>query len=137
MTPQRKLTESDFVTLEAALSETERGRLFLAEVARRRRAEDAARILSALERLEARATRNEGEQTRRRQESERATEVLRQLAEALRDLRASADARARASAASRGEEDRPAEPRSALEQRFAALVALDGPDLDGGVKRFG
>lgn len=134
------LTEADFAALESALLETERGRQFLAEVARRRRAEDAARVLAAIERLEARAARGEVEQARRRLEAERAGEVVRQLAEVLKDLRPLADSqtRARILAARGGVEPRPAKDKpDGLERRFAALVELDKQDLGSGLTQFG
>ena len=52
--PPQGLSEADFETIEAAVMETERGRWFLGEFARRTRASDTLRILEALDRLEAR-----------------------------------------------------------------------------------
>ena len=46
------LMESDFDTIEAAVMETQRGRWFLAEYARRNRAADTLTILAAMARLE-------------------------------------------------------------------------------------
>ena len=44
---------NDFMAIEAAVMETVRGRWFLAEYARRRRAEDSALVVRAINRLEA------------------------------------------------------------------------------------
>ena len=131
------LEESDFAALEATLSGTRQGRLFLAEVARRHRDEQVARILAALEQLEACAARSESEQATRRGQVERAAEVIGQLAEALRQLRPAAGARSRSGAASPGIEDKAKEKRNALERRFAALVALDAQGPGDGVRLFG
>jgi hypothetical protein len=128
------LTEADFEAIESAVMETERGRSFLSEFARRRRAEDATRVLAAIDRLEARAVRGDVERARQRLESERAAEVVRQLGEVLKELRPLADARLR----SRTMATRPQIGKSGgLEHRFAALVELDGQDIDDEVKLFG
>jgi hypothetical protein len=50
--PPPGLNEADFEVIEAAVMETARGRWFLAEYARRCRAQDTDRILSAIARLE-------------------------------------------------------------------------------------
>lgn len=52
--PPAGIDLSDFEAIEGAVSETARGRWFLAEYARRLRAADTGRILEALNRLEAR-----------------------------------------------------------------------------------
>jgi hypothetical protein len=139
--PGQNLTEADFETIESAVMETERGRWFLAEFARRRRAEDATRILAAIDRLEARAMRGEVERARQRLESERAAEIIRQLADVLKDLRPLADARVRSRKLAEREasEKKPegaSKPRG-LEGRFARLVELDGQDLEDNLKLFG
>ena len=51
--PPAGLEESDFETIEEAVMETARGRWFLIEYARRARADDTARLLEAVARLEA------------------------------------------------------------------------------------
>ena len=119
--------------------ETARGRWFLAEFARRRRVEDAARVLAAIDRLEARAMRGEIERARLRVESERAAEVIRQLAQVLKDLRPLAEARgyARALAKRSGDAPKASGKSRGLEQRFAALVELDAQDLENELKLFG
>src|SRR5215471_15903255 len=47
------LSEADYSAIEAAVMETERGRWFLAEYARRNRHADTTMLLSALDRIEA------------------------------------------------------------------------------------
>jgi hypothetical protein len=135
----KELTEADFEAIESALMTTDRGRSFLAEFARRRRVEDAARVLAAIDRLEARAVRGEVERARQKVESERAAEIIRQLADVLKDLRPLADARVRSETmAARAVMVRHPEGKSkGLEQRFAALVALDSQNLDDEIKLFG
>ena len=54
MTPPSPLTLDDYEAIEQAVLETERGRWFLAEFARRNRAADTGEILDALGRLESR-----------------------------------------------------------------------------------
>jgi hypothetical protein len=134
--PPNGLTEADFDTIETAVMETQRGRWFLTEYARRRRVEDAARVLDALDRLEARAMRGEVERARIRVESERAAEVIRQLAQVLKELRPLAEARGRTKIMA--DRVRPQGRKSVgLEQRFAALVELDGQTLEDELKLFG
>ena len=137
--PPTELTDADFESIECAVMETERGRWFLAEFARRRRVEDAARVLAAIDRLEARAMRGEIERARLRVESERAAEVIRQLAQVLKDLRPLAEARGYAKAmAKRSSAARPERGKAGgLEHRFAALVELDAQDLENELKLFG
>lgn len=50
--PPDGLTEDDFERIEEAVTETARGRWFLAEFARRIRAQDTQRVLDAIARLE-------------------------------------------------------------------------------------
>lgn len=50
--PPNRLTDEDYSAIEAAVMETERGRWFLAEYARRNRSADTASILEALTKLE-------------------------------------------------------------------------------------
>ena len=52
--PPEGLTDEDFERIEAAVMETERGRWFLQEYARRLRATETAEILAAVERVAAR-----------------------------------------------------------------------------------
>ena len=136
--PPHALDEADFEAIESAVMETERGRWFLAEFARRRRAEDAARVLAAIDRLDARGARAEVERARQRLESERVAEIIRQLGDVLRDLRPLADARVRArTLAGRGEKKPDRGNARGLEGRFAKLVELDERDLEDGLKLFG
>lgn len=109
--------------------ETERGRWFLSEFIRRRRAEDTVRIVAAIERLEARA---EAAAARERLEADRAVGIVDELASLLRDLRR-VEMRAL-----------PPPPtlaaRSAagdLEARLAALAELDALDVEKKLKLFG
>ncbi|MBB5755048.1 hypothetical protein [Prosthecomicrobium pneumaticum] len=53
-TAPEEAREGDYEALEAAVMETARGRWFLAEFTRRRRAADTAAVLEALARLESR-----------------------------------------------------------------------------------
>ena len=124
--------EFEFDAIETCLTSTQRGRRFLSEFARRRRVEDSARIVSAIDRLESRALRHEIDRMRERLESERVGDVASQLSEIVKALRPVADARARA----RSLEEPPAR-ASALERRFAALVRLDGQDAEYGLKLSG
>jgi hypothetical protein len=123
--------EFDFQVIESCLSATDRGRRFLSEFTRRKRADDSARILAAIDRLESRSMRQEIDRVRERLENERVGDVANQLSEVLKALRPVADARTRA----RILEEPPA--RTALERRFAALVQLDGNDAEEGLKHFG
>lgn len=111
---------------------TAKGCAFLAEYARRQRADDVVRILAAVDRLEARAV--QGEVAR----AERTAEIVSQLAGVLEDLRPIADARVRAGMlASREPAEAPRPRKGGLEHRFAALVQLDEQDLESGFKRLG
>jgi molecular chaperone GrpE (heat shock protein) len=126
----------EFNVIESCLTSTERGRRFLNEFARRRRAEDSARILAAIDRLESRALRHEIDRIRERLETERVGDVASQLSKVLKALRPVADALTRA----RTMEEPPAR-ATALERRFAALVQLDGQNAEQaaeqGLKLFG
>jgi hypothetical protein len=137
--PPNGLTDADFELIESAVMETERGRRFLSEFGRRRRIEDAARVLAALDRLEARAMRGEIERARLRVESDRAAEVIRQLAQVLKDLRPIAEARERSNILAKRSAPvgRQGGRAGGLEHRFAALVQLDGQDLESELKLFG
>ncbi len=117
MNSQPEIDDADYETLEAAVMETARGRWFLAEFARRRRAEDAPRILAAIERLEARATRSETLEAR-------AVGLLAELAAILRGLHALGSSRA-------------PPPAGDLETRLSALGRLDALDADRKLKLFG
>ena len=130
--PEGGNAEFEFAVIESCLAATERGRRFLTEFARRRRADDSARLLAGIDRLEARALRDEIDRVRERLESQRMGDVASQLGEVLKALRPVADARTRV----RTLEETPAS-ATALERRFAALVRLDGHDAEEGLKRFG
>ncbi len=135
--PRTDLSEAEFAAIQAVVAGTERGRRFLAEYSRRRSAEDAERLLEALDRIEAQAMRADVERARQRLEAERAAEMVRQLGEVLNDLRPLADARLRARALDEAEARRPAPKPGGLERRFAGLVALDEQNVGGDFKLFG
>jgi hypothetical protein len=135
--PLDDLSDADFAAIQAVVMETKRGRLFLAEYARRRRAEEAQRLNAAIDRIEAHAIRGDVERARQQLEAERAAEVVRQLAEVLKDLRPLADARVRARLLGEAETRREPAKSGGLERRFAALVELDELDLESGLKLFG
>jgi hypothetical protein len=127
--PPQGISPADFEAIEDAVMETERGRWFLSEFIRRRRAEDTVRIVAAIERLEARA---EAAAARERLEADRAVGIVGELASLLRDLRRvemrtlppSPTLTARSAA---GE----------LEARLAALAELDALDIEKKLKLFG
>jgi hypothetical protein len=127
--PPQGISPADFEAIEDAVMETERGRWFLSEFIRRRRAEDTVRIVAAIERLEARA---EAAAARERLEADRAVGIVGELASLLRDLRRvemrtlppSPTLVARSAA---GE----------LEARLAALAELDALDVEKKLKLFG
>jgi hypothetical protein len=77
------MSREDFERVESAVMETERGRWFLAEFARRVRAEDAERILAAIDRLEARMAEAQAAEARARLDADRATDLLREIADVL------------------------------------------------------
>ena len=135
--PLPELSDAEFTAIQSVVMGTDRGRRFLAEYTRRRRVEEGARLLEAVDRIEAHAIRSDVERARQRLEAERAAEVLRQLAEVLKDLRPLADARLRARAMEEAETRREATKAGGLERRFAGLVALDKQDIEGGLKLFG
>jgi hypothetical protein len=85
--PPEGLSAADFDSVEAAVMETERGRWFLAEFARRIRAEDAQRILSAIDRLEERMAEAEAAEARARLDADRAADLLREISGLLAQMR--------------------------------------------------
>jgi len=139
--PPQGMSESDFDAIEAAVMETERGRWFLAEFARRRRAEDTARILAAVDRLEAGKSEVNVAEARARLDAERAAGLMRELAELIKELRPVRDARARTSALAVIASSRPpataVEPARDLESRLAKLVHLDALDVEEKLNLFG
>ena len=128
--------DAEFDAIETCLTTSERGRRFLAEYTRRRRVEDSLRILAAIDRIEARALRNEIDRVRERLEADRVAEVARELSDVLRELRPVAEARARARAIEAPIEAAPIRV-TPLERRFAALVQLDKDDAEASLKLFG
>ena len=87
MSAPEGLSPEDFDRVEAAVMETERGRWFLAEYARRIRAEDASRILTGIDRLETRMTEAQAAEARARLDSDRAADLLRDIWQVLRQAR--------------------------------------------------
>jgi hypothetical protein len=126
--PPQGISPADFEAIEDAVMETERGRWFLSEFIRRRRAEDTVRIVAAIERLEARA---EAAAARERLEADRAVGIVGELASLLRDLRR---------VEMRTLPPSPTLARNAageLEARLAALAELDALDVEKKLKLFG
>ena len=114
--PPQGISPADFEAIEDAVMETERGRWFLSEFIRRRRAEDTVRIVAAIERLEA----------------DRAVGIVGELASLLRDLRrvemrTLPPSQTLAARSAAGE----------LEARLAALAELDALDVEKKLKLFG
>jgi hypothetical protein len=127
--PPQGISPADFEAIEDAVMETERGRWFLSEFIRRRRAEDTVRIVAAIERLEARA---EAAAARERLEADRAVGIVGELASLLRDLRrvemrTLPPPQTLAARSAAGE----------LEARLAALAELDALDVEKKLKLFG
>ena len=123
------ISPADFEAIEDAVMETERGRWFLAEFIRRRRAEDTVSILAAIGRLEGRAARADAAESRARLEADRAAVILSELASMLRDWRPQQERRAlfHTGHDAGGE----------LEARLAALAELDALDVEKKLKLFG
>jgi len=121
---------ADFDAIEAAVMETERGRWFLAEFIRRRRAEDTMRILAAIDRLERRAAQADAAEARARLEADRAAGLLGELASLLRDLRPQGEVRALPPSLA-------VRDAGGLEARLAALAQLDALDVEKKLKLFG
>ena len=135
--PPEGLTEDDFERIEAAVMETERGRWFLQEYARRQRAAESEEILAAVERLAARdANRDNDDFVARRDAAEAAAAMV----DALQRLSSFALG---AVARERGPLDAspPPKPRQEgsgeLDRRLAALKELDALDVEAKVKLFG
>jgi hypothetical protein len=125
--PPTGLNEADFESIEAAVMETARGRWFLAEYARRCRAEDNARLLSAVDRLENAAAAARAEEASARLSADRAEGLVRQLAELLQTGQNSPLGREESTApASDGEPSAPRTPaKGSIEARLQALVRFD------------
>jgi hypothetical protein len=123
------ISPADFEAIEDAVMETERGRWFLAEFIRRRRAEDTVCILAAIGRLEGRAARADAAESRARLEADRAAVILTELESLLRDWRPQPERRALPHAAR--------DAGGELEARLAALAELDALDVEKKLKLFG
>lgn len=78
------LSLDDYEAIAAAVQETERGRWFLAEYARRNRAADTAQVLEALSGLERKIAAKDPER-------EKAVQLLEQAVRSVRRLRAAAE----------------------------------------------
>jgi hypothetical protein len=132
--PPEGLSGADFERVEAAVMETERGRWFLAEFARRIRAEDAERILAAIDRLEARMAEAQAAEARARLDADRAADLLREISNLLGQLRPDDGFRALPPPLARLLSNSPPERRSPpalealgeLEKRLSALARLEG-----------
>jgi hypothetical protein len=133
LAPPDGLTIEDFEQIEAAVLETERGRWFLQEYARRLRAVETAQILAAVERL---AVREPHELVARRE----AAEATVALIEALQKLSSFA-----LGAVAIDSPPSPLEPpmrrgphgSGDLDRRLSALRELDALDIEDKVKLFG
>lgn len=134
-----ELDEADFERIEAAVMETERGRWFLQEYARRRCAVEAERILAAIARLEARACASEEAWEAMRREAARAAlDFVETLAEITLGSSASsepslpppADSSAAAQLSLEADNEE-------ADRRLAALRRLDALAVEAKVKLFG
>jgi hypothetical protein len=130
--PPTGLDETDFEAIEAAVLETARGRWFLAEYARRCRAREAERILSAVDRLEGAAEAARAQEAGARRDAERAAELVRQLAELVRAVKDGGLVAGSAAAATEPQTGPPpaasaakSPARGSLEARLQALVSFD------------
>jgi hypothetical protein len=129
--PPIGLSEADFESIEAAVMETARGRWFLAEYARRCRADDTARILSAVDRLEGAASEARAGEARARLNLERAAELVRMLVEVvhagqggLLSLPESPPSSPRTQPSLPGEPLHPIGAKGVLDARLEALASL-------------
>ena len=125
--PPTGLNEADFESIEAAVMETARGRWFLAEYARRCRAEDHARLLSAIDRLENATAAARAEEASARLSAGRAEGLVRQLAELLQTAQSSRLGREESTAPASGGEPSatPTAAKGSIEARLQALVRFD------------
>ena len=128
------MNHHEFETIQQTLTATERGKGFLDEFARRQRAQEADRLLNALERIESYSARLELERTRQRRDSERAAQTATALADLLKELHLMTQARR--AAQTLNERAGPLKP-TALEKRFNALVHLDSQEFESNFKLFG
>jgi len=121
--------EGDFERIEAAVRETERGRWFLDEFARRVRAAEGARVASALDRLEARAALGQAAEDETRNHIQRVVSMLAALVECL-------NAREEKPAVERPGVNALAAPRSGAEARLDAFALLDALSVADKLKLF-
>jgi hypothetical protein len=147
--PPKAVSEADYDSVEQAVMETERGRWFLAEFARRRRAEDTARILAAIDRLEARVAEADASETLARLEADRVANLLREMSTLIRNFHSVEEGRARPAASANSfppllTANAPARRATSafdiageLETRLAALVQLAALDDESKLKLFG
>jgi hypothetical protein len=129
--PER-ISPPDFEAIEAAVMETERGRWFLAELLRRRRAEDTALIMAAIDRLDARATEAHTAEANARLVVDRVAGVLNDIASLLRDLRPVGEGSSLPNSPGRSARGVNGE----LEARLAALAGLDALDVEKKLELF-
>ncbi len=132
------LSEADFDRVEAAVMETERGRWFLTEFARRIRAEDAERILGAIDRLEARMEAAQEAEARARLDADRAADLLREISDLLGQIKPEGRLRELPPPLAKLFSTAPPERKSPptlealgeLEKRLSALARLEALDDD-------
>ncbi len=131
--PPEGLTADDFERIEAAVMETERGRWFLQEFARRQRADATAEIVAAIAALEARLAVREMSAVDARRDAARAAACLAEAVQRLHAFAIEVDA-APAGAPALTREGPLA---GHLERRLAGLQALDALDPAAKAKLFG
>jgi hypothetical protein len=123
--------DADFETIEAAVMETERGRWFLAEFARRVRAREAGHLLRALDRLERLLLRTRAEEARASASARQATNLARELADLLARVTVEGG-RPLLKSSEAGDEQREAPRRrgapaiGSIEARLLALADIEG-----------
>ena len=131
--PPEQLREADFELIEAAVRETARGRWFLDEFARRMRAADAARILGAIDRLEARVAAVQTADEEARLNVERAVALLASLAEFVRAARGGGALEPQAQSPDAAALSAP---KGEVEARLSALAMLDRLSVADKLKLF-
>ena len=132
MTPPEGLNRDDFDQIEAAVLETERGRWFLQEYARRLRAAETAEILAAVERLAA----SDHEQHLARREAAEASAAMIEALQKLATFALGAIARDSAPSVAPPARRKP-QGSGELERRLSSLKELDALDVEAKVKLFG
>lgn len=141
LSPPEGLTDDDFDRIEAAVMETERGRWFLQEYARRLRALESAEVVAAIERLAARTADRDGDEHIARRNAAEAVLAMVEALQKLSVFAVGAWPREGAPADSEPKIAPQARPRpegfGELDRRLAALKELDALDVEAKVKLFG